>query len=361
MLRTIVMCALCFSSMALAEGRIPLGLPAVPVPANNPQTPEKIALGKRLFSDKRLSVDGSISCAECHLADKAFADGRAVAEGVRKRTGTRNTPTLWNVAYFTSQFWDGRRDTLETQAKDPFVNPVEHGFAGQQAVLNIVRDDADYVAQFKKVFDAEKNAITMDHVAMAIAAFERTLIAGDAPFDRFFFAGRRDAMTPAAQRGLALFRGRAGCATCHTIDKKYALFTDNLFHSAGVGFNRIQSRLAEITTRFMKSKGEATASLSDGRPLDAAVLTDADLSELGRFVVTGDPGDLGKFKTPTLRNVALTAPYMHDGSVASLLEVIEIELYVRGAETQRPVILTPDEKNDLVEFLHALTSSEANR
>lgn len=349
------------SVAASAAERAPLGLPPVSAPIDNAQSPDKIALGKRIFSDKRFSADGSISCASCHLPDKAFTDGKVVAEGLRKQKSTRNSPTLLNTAYFTSQFWDGRRASLEDQAKDPFVNATEHGLPNHDALLAVVRGDIKYIGQFKRVFGIDANEITIDHVTKAIAAFERTLVAGNSPFDRFLYANERDALSPAAQRGLELFRGRAGCVTCHSIEKNFALFTDNKFHSAGVGFERIQSRLAEITTRFMKAKGEATAQLTSSNSVDAAVLSDADISELGRFVVTSDPTDIGKFKTPTLRNVALTAPYMHDGSVTTLREVIDIELYVRGTEANRPVILTPAEKNDLVEFLSALTSLDLKR
>ncbi len=356
----IVLAVISVPVAGFASEPAPLGLPAIPVLSTHPQTPEKIALGKRLFSDTRFSADGSISCASCHDPKKSFADRLPVAEGIRKQKGTRNAPTLINAVFLTSQFWDGRRASLEEQANDPFVNAREHGLPDHAAVLAVVRRDEKYREAFKRAFGVNADQIEMSHVTQAIAAFERTLVAGNSAFDRFEFGGNRNALTPSAQRGLDLFRGRAGCVACHVIGKDSALFTDNEFHSSGVGFDRIQPRLAELTARVMRDRGENVTTVSGAasvQKLDQLVFTDLDVAELGRFVVTGKPSDIGKFKTPSLRNVALTAPYMHNGLIASLKDVIEIELYVRGGEFNRPVIITPAEKNDLVEFLQALTST----
>ena len=225
-----------FTLSALSEGP-PLGLPPVAIPADNPQSPEKIALGKKLFEDKRFSADGSISCASCHDPAKAFADGLPVAEGIKKLKGTRNSPTVINAAYYASQFWDGRRPSLEEQAKDPFLNPVEHGLGKDQNfhqfIVDIIRKDPSYPEQFKKVFGVEAGAITIDHVVMAIASFERTIIAGGSPFDHFQYGGDKSALSEAAQRGLALYNGRARCQECHAISENYATFTDNKFHNLG--------------------------------------------------------------------------------------------------------------------------------
>lgn len=302
-----------------------------------------------LFNDRRLSADGTVSCATCHQVELAFTDGLAVAEGVGKQKGTRNTPSILNAVYSTPLFWDGRRATLEEQAGDPFVNPVEHGLGDHNEILRSVRADPSYISGFRKAFGVAADAIRMNHVSEAIAAFERSLLAGDSPFDRYEYGRDPNALSPAAVRGLALFRDRAGCEKCHTIGPEAALFTDNQFHSLGVGFKRVSPRLAEIT-RYVAD--------NNGRELDEAVLTRAEFSELGRFVVTLDPVDIGRFKTPSLRNVAVTAPYMHDGSINTLEEALNLEIYYRGVASGRPLILTPKEKAELIEFLKALTSPQ---
>jgi cytochrome c peroxidase len=338
-------------SMAAAQaaGRTQamLGLPPVPIPSDNPQTPEKVALGRALFEDKRLSADGKVSCSTCHQAELAFTDGRAVAQGVEQRGGTRNSPTLINSAYLHPLFWDGRRGTLEEQAADPLINPVEHALANHDELLARVRADAKYTAGFRAVFGVAPEAIGTEHVVKALAAFERTLVAGDSPFDRFQYGGDVSALSVAQIRGLGLFTGRAGCAACHTIDKDSALLTDNQFHTIGIGQAEVQSGLAGKAMRLVH--------LSPSER-DRSITSDPEVAALGRFAVTLKPGDVGRFRTPTLRNVALTPPYMHDGSVPTLAEAVEREVYYRGLEAGRPLVLTPQEKQDLVAFLEALTS-----
>ncbi len=181
------MMASAFTSSALAH---PLGLPPLPVPPDNPQTPEKIALGEKLFNDTRFSSTGDVSCATCHDPTKAFTDSPLVtSEGINKLTGTRNAPTVVNAAYYKQLFWDGRSPDLEDQAQHPIVNPVEMGLPNHDPVLQVVRTDPDYVARFKKVFDKEGEQVTMKEVQQAIASFERTLIAGDSPWDRWYYGG----------------------------------------------------------------------------------------------------------------------------------------------------------------------------
>ncbi|HEX6899934.1 MAG TPA: cytochrome c peroxidase [Thermoanaerobaculia bacterium] len=332
---------------AAPGARPTLGLPAIHFPLDNPQTPEKVALGRALFEDKRLSADGQVSCATCHQAERAFTDGRSVAQGVRKQDGTRNAPTLLNSAYLTSMFWDGRRVTLEEQAGDPLVNPVEHGLADHGEVLARVRTDAAHAAGFRKTFGVAPEAIRMEHVAKALAAFQRTLVAGDSPFDRYRYGGDPTALSDAQVRGLGLFEGRARCAACHTIGEESALLTDNAFHTLGIGRTNAQPGLADRATRL---------ALLSASERDRSIISDPEVAALGRFAVTLKPLDIGRFRTPTLRNVALTGPYMHDGSVPTLGEAVERELYYRGLESGRPLILTPLEKADLVAFLEALTS-----
>ncbi len=329
-----------------------LGLPKLTYLDKNLSTPAKVALGKKLFHDKRLSADGSVSCATCHVPDKAFTDGLPVAKGVGGQLGTRNTPTLLNIAYEKSFFWDGRRASLEAQAQDPFINPREHGFKDHAQLVALIRHDRDYRRAFKNVFSVPPQAIAIDHITQAIASFERTLVATDSPFDRYYYGGNKAALSDEAIRGLELFKGHARCATCHTIGETDATFTDHQFHTLAIGYRKIEQRLAKITTHFAKLRGQ---------PIDHSILSDSDISELGRFTVTLNPADIAKFRTPSLRNIALTAPYMHDGSIETLEEVLELEIYYRGIEAGRPLVLTPQEKSDLLAFLQALTSSKVTK
>ncbi|MBW2058699.1 MAG: c-type cytochrome [Deltaproteobacteria bacterium] len=350
---------LLWSVSLFCQEAVPLGLPPVPVPEDNPQSAEKVVLGEKLFKDRRFSADGTISCAHCHNPAKAFTDGLPVAEGIGRLKGTRNSPTVVNSAYYTSLFWDGRRPSLEEQAKDPFVNSVEHGLGGAQDfhrfVVKIIQQDQDYLDRFKAVFDVEAEQITIDHVVKAIASFERTLISGDSPFDRYMYGEDKSALSESAKRGLELYKGKARCQECHTISANYALFTDNKFHNLGVGFRKIRPRLREIVREFRMAKHK-------GGELDESILTKAEISELGRFVVTLKTSDIGAFKTPTLRNIAVTGPYMHDGSLESLEEVMA--LYNKGGEKNpflgsvRVLNLTEEEIRDIIEFLKSLTSPE---
>ena len=345
------------------EATKPLGLPAVPIPEDNPQTPEKIALGEQLFHDMRFSTTGEVSCATCHAAEKAFTDSPLkTSEGIEKKTGTRNAPTVVNAAYFHSQFWDGRSPSLEDQALHPFTNPVEMGLPNHEPILEVIRSDADYVKAFDEVFGVEANAITMDEVTKAIAAFERTQVAGDSPFDRWYFGGEADALTEQQKRGFDLFINQGRCVSCHVIEQTQALFTDNRFHNIGVGINTIQDDVPELAGEFF----EADLTLSQ---VDVKILGDKRTSELGRFAISHGFDDLGSFKTSTLRNIAVTAPYMHDGSIATLRDAVVH--YNNGGVTNegdpvndflsggiRPLNLEDDQIDDLVAFLEALTSPQ---
>jgi len=303
----------------------PLGLPSVPIPADNPPTADTIALGRRLYYDPALSIDNTISCATCHHPDFGFSDGKKVSEGVGGKTGTRNSPTVFNTAYFTTQFWDGRSPNLENQAEGPVQNPVEmaHTLEGVEKTL---RADAGYREAFKTAFGSDH--ITYEMVEKAIASFERTVVSGNSPFDRYFFGGEEDALSESAKRGLELFRDpkKGNCAVCHTLEEDYALFADNKFHNLGVGAD---------------TKGEFV--------------------DQGRFEVTRNEADKGAFKTPSLRNIALTAPYLHDGSLATLKDVIDF--YIGGGNSNPHLdkeihaldFLGGQEREDLLEFLNSLT------
>ena len=350
-----------------ATAKPPLGLPPVPIPADNPQTPEKVALGKKLFDDKRFSSTGQVSCATCHDEKKAFTDSPLrTSEGIKKGgkalTGTRNAPTVVNSAYFDVQFWDGRSPSLEDQSQHPFINPVEMGLKDHQPILKIVRSDPAYVKAFEQVFGKKGAQVTMKEVQQAIGAFERTQVSGNSPFDRYFYGGESSALTDAQKRGFDIYVNKGRCVSCHRIEQTQALFTDNRFHNVGVGINDIQKDVPALAGEFLQAK----ATLAE---VDVKVLGDKRTSELGRFAISRDFEGLGAFKTPTLRNVAVTAPYMHDGSLKTLKDVVVH--YNNGGVTKegdpvndflsggiRPLNLTEQEIDDLVSFMEALTSPE---
>jgi len=287
----------------------------VPIPADNPQTPAKIALGKQLYFDKRLSSDNTVSCATCHDPADYWADTTLVSQGVAHRLGKRNSPTILNAAYSVPQFWDGRAVHLEKQAVGPVANPLEMDLP-MPKLLAKINAIPGYRVQFEAVFGAEA---TEENVARAIASFERTIVNGNSPYDAYL-RGNRKAMGQAALRGMRLFSGKARCIDCHS----GPYFSDSSYHNLGIGYKK-------------------------GR-----------YSDLGRYDVTKNPKDKGAFKTPTLRNVAKTPPYMHDGSVRTLMDVINI--YDRGGTPNphldskiRRLRLTSSEKADMVAFLKALT------
>ncbi len=350
-------------AFAVMASAAPLGLPELPAPANNPMTPAKIALGDKLFHDDRFSSTGEVSCSTCHDIDKGFTDSPlSTSEGILGLTGTRNSPTTTNAAYFKTFFWDGRSPSLEDQAQHPFLNPVEMGLLTHDPILEIVASDPDYVAAFREVFGKEPGQVTMDEVTRAIAAFERTLLFGNSRFDRYWFGGEKDALSEAEVRGLDLFLNEGRCVSCHTIEHDHALFTDHRFHNIGVGINDIQDRIPEAVGSYLAARAR-------GAEVDETVLSEKLSSELGRFAVSEMFDDLGAFKTPTLRNVAATAPYMHDGSLATLKEVMDH--YNNGGVTEaddpvndflssgiRPLDLTDEQVADLVLFMEALTSPE---
>jgi cytochrome c peroxidase len=308
----------------VVEIKAPLGLPPVPIPADNPPTAETIALGRRLYYDTILSMDRTISCATCHGPKNGFTDGLPVSTGIKGQKGGRSAPSVINAAYYTTQFWDGRAASLEEQAAGPVANAIEmgHTLAGVEERLNA---DPSYKADFEKAFGPRR--ITYDMVAKSIATFERTVLSGNSPFDRYMYGGDKKAMTPAQIRGLEIFRNakKGNCAVCHTIEEKWATFSDSKFHNIGVG-------------------------VSDGVPKD-----------LGRFEITKVDADRGAFKTPTLRNITQTGPYMHDGSEKTLEDVRDFYIGAgnsnqwRDKEIKELDYLTGQERADLIAFLQALT------
>jgi len=311
------------AAAALAMGQragpppIPRGLVPILWPPDNPYTPAKAELGRLLYFDPRLSGDGTVSCASCHSPAHAFTDGQAVSSGVRGQKGGRSAPTVINRAWSLAQFWDGRAPTLEEQAKGPMANPIEMANTHDN-VAATVKGIAGYRTRFRAVFGTE--GITIDHVAKAIATFERTVVSGDSPYDRFK-AGQTSALNVAQKRGMSVFLDRAKCDQCH----EGINFTNGSFNNLGVGMDKPNP-------------------------------------DEGLFAVTKRPDDWGKFKTPTLREIALTGPYMHDGSLATLEDVVEF--YDRGGtpnknkdERMKMLHLSMQEKADMVEFLKALSGT----
>jgi len=295
--------------------REPRGLMPVIWPPDNPYTPEKAELGRLLYFDPRLSADGTVSCATCHNPQYAFTDGAAVSTGIRGQKGNRSAPTVINRAYSLAQFWDGRAATLEAQAKGPMANPIEMG-STHESIVDRLKQIKGYRALFAKAFGAED--FTIDHAAKAITTFERTIMSGNAPYDRYK-AGQKNAMTAAQLRGMNVFLDKAKCDACH----EGINFTSNMYANLGVG-------------------------------------TDKPEPDVGRYSVTQDPKDWGAFKTPTLREIAHTGPYMHDGSLKTLDEVVDF--YDKGGlpnknldQKIKKLNLTDQDKKDLVAFLNALS------
>ncbi len=300
---------------------IPLGLDLyLPAPDENPLTAEKIELGRQLFSDTRLSVDGSISCATCHDPNRAFSSEEPLAVGIFGRVGRRNAPAIINRGYGRSFFWDGRVATLEEQVLRPIEDPLEMGFDADEAAARV--------------------GISREELSHALASFVRSILIGDSRFDRFI-DGDRDALTAEEQAGLRVFRTKGRCAFCHS----GPTFTDEEFHNTGVAWS---------------PHDPETAGPEVVREAPAAGLTPAGrLLDEGRWLVTSREADRGAFKTPTLREVARTAPYMHDGSLATLEAVVDF--YDGGGKPNpnldadiKPIGLTVGEKRALVAFLRAL-------
>ncbi|MEW6128293.1 MAG: cytochrome c peroxidase [Acidobacteriota bacterium] len=338
------------------EFKLPLGISIdiwnYYVPKDNPLTQAKVELGKRLFFDKQLSVDGTVSCATCHDPERAFTDGKRVSEGIQGRRGTRNAPTILNAMFNSGQFWDGRAATLEEQAILPLTNLDEMGNASFAEVVERLKKIPEYKEKFHMVFHS---AITIEAVGKAIAAYERTLVSADSPFDRFQ-TGDFSAMTDAQKRGLLLFRAKARCNVCHRISDSYPFFSDQNFRNTGVAANHPQfERITRLAMEILNRKNP----FADLPSLNQQ----AGSSELGRFSSTGNALDIGTFRTPSLRNIELTAPYFHDGSASTLEDVVRY--YMKGGNDNslrdwelQALDLSDDEVGDLIAFLKALTSTD---
>ncbi|BFU93011.1 MAG: cytochrome-c peroxidase [Nitrospira sp.] len=297
--------------------RVPFGLEDSGgyIPRDNPITVEKVELGKLLFFDPRLSADNTVSCASCHIPQLAWTDGQQVSIGIHRQLATRNGMTIINRLYSTAQLWHGRSPTLEAQALNPLHKPVRMGMPSYEAEVQKLNAILGYRKLFQQAFGTN---VTLDGIAKAVAAFERTILSGNSPADRFDMGGEENAISESAQRGLTLFQTKGRCTRCHSGFN----FTDELFHNLGIDW-------------------------------------DTDQVDVGRYKVSKDPDDLGAFKTPTLREISRTAPYMHDGRFVTLEEVIDF--YDKGgiqnphlSNLMIPLNLTTQEKADLVEYMRSL-------
>jgi cytochrome c peroxidase len=320
------------------------------LPKDNPQTPQKIALGRALFFDRRLSGDDKESCSTCHEPDKGFTDQLPTSMGIHNQFGKRNAPTVIDAMFNIAQFWDGREPTLEDQARRPILNPIEMGAASEQAVVDKLKSIPDYQKGFMEVFGHAPN---YDDLVRAIASYERTQVAFDSPFDKFM-AGDNDAIDEQQKRGWSIFNGKGRCMSCHGLNPTRPLFSDDRFHNIGVSAHK--SNFVELARKALKvvEKGGGAEQIDQ-----LAIQTD--MSELGRFLVTKQPHDIGAFRTMGLRNLLVTEPYFHDGSQATLWDTIDH--YNKGG-VQNPYLdggivplgLSDQEIDDLAAFLKSLTS-----
>jgi cytochrome c peroxidase len=350
--------SLALASLPLQAGAAqPLGLPAAP--AGTAPTLEQAELGRKLFMDRRLSRNGTMSCGMCHVPEQGFTVNElATAVGIEGQSLRRNTPTVLNVGYQTLLFHDGRAASLEEQVWGPLLAADEMGNITREAAVARVRALPEYRGLFDAAFGSAD--ISPAGIAAALAAYQRTLSSGSSRFDRFYFGGEGNALSRLERDGFEVFRGKGRCVACHTVGARSALFTDLAFHTTGVGFAR--ARAAPGPMRVPLAPGVET--LVDPTAMPGVFSPDA--PDLGRFEVTRDERDRYAYKTPSLRNVALTAPYMHDGSLATLERVIDfydgggIDNPGRDALLQ-PLGLTVEEKRALGAFLRALTGDNVDR
>jgi cytochrome c peroxidase len=345
-----------FDRQALARVAMPpLGLPAVPIPVDNPLTPAKVSLGRKLFFDRRLSLNNTMSCAMCHVPEQGFGVNElAQAVGLEGRSLRRNSPTLLNVAYMGTLFHDGRDTSLETQVIGPLLE--RHEMANPSMgylVAKIARLD-DYAGLFEHAF---RRRPSVETVGQALASYQRTLISANSPFDRWYYGQQPDALSPQAQAGFHLFTGKANCGSCHVVTPQYALFTDQAFHNTGLGWYNSMIRSQSVAPTPVEIAPGVVVQVA---PEIIASVGERPPADLGRYEVTLAPADRWRYKTPTLRNVASTAPYMHDGSLSTLDEVVRF--YNRGGHPDpdldpliRPLQLTDTEIAALVAFLESLT------
>ncbi|MCA1973984.1 MAG: c-type cytochrome [Caenispirillum sp.] len=336
----------------------PLGLPPQPLPPDSPLTQARVALGRMLFMDRRLSHNNTLSCAMCHVPEQGFTSNElGTAVGIEGQTVRRNSPTVLNVAYVEQLFHDGREFSLENQVWGPLLAGNEMANPSIGYVIEKIRALPEYAGRFEQAFGGRGPDVMT--IGQALAAYQRTLLSGNSRFDRWRYGSEPDALTAEEQEGFRLFTGKAGCAACHTVGERHALFSDNRFHNTGIGYARSMGLPQKHRVRLapgvvVEVEDRALASFEPPQP------------DVGRYEVTLDPADAWAYRTPILRNVALTSPYMHDGSLATLEEVVDF--YDRGgidnpqkSPLVRPLGLTPAEKRALVAFLRSLTGDNLAR
>ncbi len=335
-----------------------LGLPAMTHPKDNTPSAKKIALGRKLFMDRRLSHNNTISCGMCHVPEQGFTSNElATAIGIEGRSHRRNTPTIFNVGYYKFLFHDGRELTLEDQVIGPLLAFNEMGNPSIGHVIEKIRNLDDYAGLFEEVYGSE---VTLERVSHAIAAYERTFISGNSRFDQWHYGGDSNALTKQEVQGFEIFNGKGGCVTCHTINEKTALFTDQSFHNTGIGWarnNKVIKKEYESDT-FPVQLAPGVIVQVKHEQLETS--SEKPENDVGRFEITEDPKDSWKYKTPSLRNLVVTAPYMHDGSLSTLEEVVSF--YDKGGDDNpekdtllKPLDLSQDDQKALVAFLKTLT------
>ena len=337
----------------------PLGLPGLPAPADNPLTAPKIALGRKLFYDRRLSLNNTFSCATCHIPEQGFTSNEmATAIGVEGRSVRRNAPSLYNVGYAQLLFHDGRENSLEQQVWGPLLAHNEMANPSIGFVVDKINNSADYRGLFEAAFHKKPG---METIAQALADYERSLVSADSAFDRWYFGGQAAALSAQAQQGFALFTGKAGCSACHRIEQKQALFTDQQRHNTGAGYLEAMQPTPQ-TQRLQLAPGVFVE--MDSQQLKT--VSAAKANDLGYYEISQNPADRWRYKTPSLRNIALTAPYLHNGSLSTLEEVVRF--YNQGgvanenlSELIHPLQLTETEIAALVAFLQSLTGSNVEK
>jgi cytochrome c peroxidase len=337
-----------------SERSVPLGLP--PLPASVKDT-EIVALGKKLFFDRRLSINETMACGMCHIEAQAFTSNEvATSVGMEGKSLRRNAPSLLNVVYEKQLFRDGRESSLETQAWLPILTHDEMAAPSIGWTIAKLQTLPEYPTLFEEAFS--RRGITMETLGEAIAAYERSLLSGNSRFDRWRFGGEDDVLSANERRGFGLFNGKAGCSGCHQIEPDSALFTDGKFHDVGIGYAKTMGTQNK-TFNVRLAAGDFTIQ----HQKDVESITAPTANDLGRFEVTRDPKDRWAFKTPSLRNVSETGPYMHDGSLRTLEEVVDY--FDRGGDYSpnksaliKPLDLSDEEKRDIVSFLATLTGSD---
>ncbi|KAF0164553.1 MAG: SCO1/SenC family protein/methylamine utilization protein MauG [Rhodocyclaceae bacterium] len=336
----------------------PQGLPVIPLPPDSPLTQARIELGRTLFMDRRLSHNNTLSCAMCHVPEQGFTSNElGTAIGLEGQTIRRNSPTVYNVAYVEQLFHDGREFSLENQAWGPLLAGNEMANPSIGYVIEKIRVLPEYAGRFEKAFGGRGPDVLT--VGQALAAYQRTLVSGNSRFDRWHYGKEQNALNAEEQAGFRLFSGKAGCSACHVVGEKHALLSDNRFHNTGIGYANSMGlpkkhRVQLAPGVFVEVEDKALDSFEQPQP------------DVGRYEVTLDPADSWAYRTPSLRNVALTSPYMHDGSLPTLEEVIEF--YDRGGIDNpqknpllKPLALSATEKRALAAFLKSLTGDNVQK